>query len=106
LAEAPGIDERLRKALEVVKEGRVKKYIFKPSLKTYWVVVGRTRDYLVLPGRYCTCDDFFINAVARLKVKSCYHLLAQEIAEREGAFEVYEVDDEEGEKLLNEWLEV
>ena len=101
-----GLDERARKAVEAVKEGRVKKYVFRPSSKTYWVVVGRARDYLVLPGKYCTCDDFFINVVTRSKVKSCYHLIAQEVAQREGQFEVFEVEDDEGERLLDEWLEV
>jgi len=102
----PGLYERARKAVEAVKEGKVKKYVFHPSFKIYWVVVGRSRDYLVLPGRYCTCDDFFINVVTRSKVKSCYHLIAQEVAQREGQFEVFEVEDDEGERLLDEWLEV
>jgi len=97
--------ERFQKASKAVSEGRVKKYVFKQSGRAYWIVVGRRRDYLVLPGRFCTCDDFFINVVARSKVKSCYHLLAQEMAERQGRYEVYEVDDDEGERLLDEWLE-
>ncbi|MEM4699407.1 MAG: hypothetical protein QXT74_00465 [Candidatus Nezhaarchaeales archaeon] len=83
----------------------MKKYVFKQSREEYWIVVGRTRDYMVIPGKYCTCDDFFINVVTGTRAKSCYHLLAQKIAEDGGSFETYEVDDDEGERLLDEWLE-
>jgi len=99
-------EERLRKAIEAVNQGRVKKYVFIPSGRVYWVVVGRGRDYWVIPGRYCSCDDFFINVVARSKVKECYHLKAQEIAEREGKYEEFKVEDSEGERLIEEWRSV
>lgn len=98
-------NHRLRKALEATAERRIKKYVFKQSRREYWIVVGKIRDYLVIPDKYCTCDDFFINVVTGAKAKSCYHLLAQRLAESEGSFETYEVDDDEGERLLDEWLE-
>ena len=39
--------QRFTKALEALKENRVKKYVFKPSNRTVWIVVGRERDYLI-----------------------------------------------------------
>jgi len=41
--------QRFTKAFEALKESRVKKYIFKPSNRTVWIVVGKERDYLVMP---------------------------------------------------------
>jgi hypothetical protein len=41
--------QRFTKALDAVTEGRVKKYIFHPSGRTVWIVVGRERDYLIMP---------------------------------------------------------
>ncbi len=33
--------QRFTKALDALKEGRVKKYSFKPSGRTVWIVVGQ-----------------------------------------------------------------
>lgn len=95
-----------KKAMEAVKEGRVKKYRFSKSGRVYWLVVGKEREYWVIPNKYCSCSGFFINVVTQCKAKSCYHLLAQEIAEREGKYEEFEVDDVEGERLLEEWMSI
>ncbi|RLF13258.1 MAG: hypothetical protein DRJ68_01640 [Thermoprotei archaeon] len=98
--------ERLEKALEAVHEGRVKKYVFKPSGRVVWIVVGKTRDYWVIPRLYCTCNDFYINVVSRRKNVLCYHIIAQAVAEKTGKYEVFEVSDEEGVKLEEEWRRV
>ena len=58
LSEAFGT--RFTKAWEAIKEGRVKKYIFKPSARIVWIVVGKERDYLVMPDvEYCSCLPSF-----------------------------------------------
>jgi len=90
-------------AEELVSSKAVKKYIFTPSLKTVWIVVGREKEYFVMPGFYCQCDDFYINVVIRKRSKLCYHLFAQALAERMGNFEVYEVPDSDFIRLNNEW---
>ena len=90
-------------AEELVSSKAVKKYIFTPSLKTVWIVVGREKEYFVMPGFYCQCDDFYINVVIRKRSKLCYHLFAQALAERLGNFEVYEVPDSDFIRLNNEW---
>ncbi|MCS7140382.1 MAG: hypothetical protein N3F04_04735 [Candidatus Nezhaarchaeota archaeon] len=97
---------RVDKALKIVNEGRVKKYVFKPSNRIVWVVVGKKRDYWVIPRLYCPCDDFYINVVSRRKKVLCYHLIAQALAERWSKYETFHLTDEEGERLELEWREV
>ena len=95
--------QRFTKALEALKENRVKKYIFKPSKKTVWIVVGRERDYLILPeAEFCTCDDFYFRVLDR-KIHLCYHLMAQKIAQNLGWYEVFEENDELYKTLMDEW---
>jgi len=95
--------QRFTKALEALKENRVKKYVFKPSNRTIWIVVGRERDYLIMPeAEFCTCDDFYFRVLDK-KVHLCYHLIAQKIARNLGWFEVIEENDELYQSLMNEW---
>jgi predicted nucleic acid-binding Zn finger protein len=83
--------KRLKKAIDAVDRG---------------IVVGRKRDYWVIPRLYCSCDDFYINVISRKSTPLCYHLLAQAIAERTGKYDVFNVSDEEGERLEEEWRRV
>jgi predicted nucleic acid-binding Zn finger protein len=95
--------QRFTKALEALKENRVKKYAFKPSNRTVWIVVGRERDYLIMPeAEFCTCDDFYFRVLDR-KVHLCYHLIAQKIARNLGWFEAFEENDELYASLMGEW---
>lgn len=57
---------RFTKAWGAIKDGRVKKYLFKPSGRIVWIVVGRERDYLVMPAAdFCSCDDFYFRVMDR-----------------------------------------
>lgn len=104
LAEVYG--ERLDKALRAVDEGRVKKYLFEPSGRVVWIVVGAERDYQVLPSvGFCTCDDFYFHVISH-EVGLCYHLLAQMMAEALGRFELFEVPDRMYEPLMGEWRRI
>jgi len=95
--------QRFTKAFEAIKENRVKKYIFKPSGKVVWIVVGKERDYLIMPNaEFCTCDDFYFRVLDR-EVHLCYHLIAQKIAKILGWYETIESHDELYESLMNEW---
>jgi len=50
---------RFVKAWDAVKERRIKKYVFKPSGRIVWIVVGKEREYLVMPAaEFCSCEDF------------------------------------------------
>jgi len=94
---------RFTKALDALKEGRVKKYIFKPSGRIVWIVVGRERDYLIIPeAEFCTCDDFYFRVLDK-KVHMCYHILTQKIAANLGWLELIEENDECFDMLMNEW---
>lgn len=95
--------QRFTKALEALKENRVKKYVFKPSNRIVWIVIGRERDYLIMPqAEFCTCDDFYFRVLDK-QVHLCYHLIAQKIANNLGWYEVITESDELYEALMSEW---
>jgi predicted nucleic acid-binding Zn finger protein len=95
--------QRFTRAFEVLKENRVKKYVFKPSGKTVWIVVGRERDYLIMPeAEFCTCDDFYFRVLDR-KVHLCYHLIGQKLAKNLDWYEPIEEHDELYDSLMSEW---
>ncbi|MCS7096779.1 MAG: hypothetical protein N3F10_06790 [Candidatus Bathyarchaeota archaeon] len=95
--------QRFAKAFEALKENRVKKYIFKPSGRVVWIVVGKERDYLIMPDvDFCTCDDFYFRVLDR-QVHMCYHVLAQKMAKALEWYETVEGDDELYETLMKEW---
>jgi predicted nucleic acid-binding Zn finger protein len=95
--------QRFTKALEALKENRVKKYTFKPSNRTIWIVVGRERDYLIMAeAEFCTCDDFYFRVLDK-KIHLCYHLIAQKIARNLGWFDPIEENDELYQSLMSEW---
>jgi predicted nucleic acid-binding Zn finger protein len=95
--------QRFIKALEALKENRVKKYVFKPTNRTVWIVVGKERDYLIMPeAEFCTCDDFYFRVLDR-QVHLCYHLIAQKLAKNLEWYESIEDHDEIYDTLMSEW---
>jgi predicted nucleic acid-binding Zn finger protein len=95
--------QRFTKALDALKENRVKKYVFKPSGRTVWIVVGKERDYLIMAeAEFCMCDDFYFRVLDK-KIHLCYHLIAQKIARNLRWYENIEENDELYETLMNEW---
>ena len=95
--------QRFTKALNALKESRVKKYVFKPSGRKVWIVVGRERDYLIMPeAEFCMCDDFYFRVLDK-KIHLCYHLIAQKIARNLGWYETLEENDKLYESLMKEW---
>jgi predicted nucleic acid-binding Zn finger protein len=95
--------QRFTKALGALKENRVKKYVFKPSGRTVWIVIGRERDYLIMPeAEFCMCDDFYFRVLDR-EIHLCYHLIAQKIARNLEWYETIEENDKLYESLMNEW---
>ena len=95
--------QRFTKALDALKENRIKKYVFKPSSRVVWIVVGRERDYLLMPeAEFCTCDDFYFRVLDR-KVHLCYHLIAQKVARNLGWFETLGENDDLYTSLMAEW---
>jgi len=97
---------RFTKAWEALKEERVKKYVFRPSGKVVWIVVGRERDYLVMPAAdFCSCDDFYFRVMDR-EVHLCYHLIAQKMAEALAWYDEVEENDDLYNSLMEEWKKV
>jgi predicted nucleic acid-binding Zn finger protein len=97
---------RFTAAWKLVREGRVKKYVFKPSGKVQWIVVGRERDYIIYEASgYCSCDDFYMS-IMEGKAKACKHLIAQRLACELGLYEVVEEEDKKYGSLMEEWRKV
>lgn len=94
---------RLEKAMEALKDRRIKKYIFQPSGRIIWIVVGRTRDYLVMPSiNYCSCADFYYQFDHG---HICYHIVAQRLADATEQFDLFQEDDRFFDVLIQEWKE-
>ncbi len=90
-------------ALEVVEQNRVKLYIFDPSSRRVWIVVGKSRDYQILPrAEFCTCNDYYFRVIGG-KTPLCYHLIAQKLAEALDKFDLVTENDEMYDALMKEW---
>ena len=95
--------KRFENAWKALVEKAVKKYVFQPSGRIVWIVVGKERDYQVLPEvGYCTCDDYYFRVLDG-EALLCYHLIAQRLAEALGSYELVEAEDEIYETLMAEW---
>jgi len=93
--------QRVNKALEALSESRIKKYVFQPSGRIVWIVVGKERDYLVMPSiDYCSCDDFYYQFDHG---HICYHIIAQKLAEAASRFDLFEDTDDFFNILIREW---
>ncbi|MBN1330729.1 MAG: hypothetical protein JXA54_14755 [Candidatus Heimdallarchaeota archaeon] len=96
--------DRLQKALEIITEKRVKKYLFRPSGIIRWIIIGHERTYLTIEHSFCSCQDFLYRALLKQDTPSCYHLLAREIADRINKYETIEIDDKLFESYMDQWL--
>ena len=97
------LGSRFKKALEAINEARVKKYIFSPSNRIVWIVVGREREYQIMPvAGFCSCDDFYFRVMEK-DTNICYHLIAQKIAETLEKFDQIEEEDRLYDCLMEEW---
>jgi len=104
LSEALG--SRFTKAWDSVQEEQVKKYIFSPSGRIVWIVVGREREYQIMPAAaFCSCDDFYFRVMDR-EANICYHLIAQKLAEALELYDKIEEEDRLYDCLMEEWKKV
>ena len=98
--------QRFNKAWRALLDRKVKRYKFKPSGRVVWIVVGRERDYLIMPNAdFCSCDDFYYRVMDG-KAHLCYHLIAQKIAESLGWYDEIVESDELYEVLMREWRSI
>lgn len=85
----------LERAVDAVLQGRVKKYVFAPSGRVLYTVVGRNGDEFIDPEKpFCSCEHFFFRVLGG-RGESCYHLLAYSIADETNRFHRLEFHDEE-----------
>ncbi|UCG89752.1 MAG: hypothetical protein JSU57_04605 [Candidatus Heimdallarchaeota archaeon] len=89
---------RLKEAKELVKNYSVKRYIISENNDRKverWVVVGKTREYLIMIDPYwCRCYDFQHN-VLNNQVSQCKHNIAVQIALREDKYNTFHLTKEE-----------
>ena len=97
---------RFKKAWKALMEERIKKYVFETSGRTIWIVVGKGREYLVMPAAdFCSCDDFYFRVMDK-EVHLCYHLIAQKLAEGLEWYDLVKERDELFNSLMEEWKKV
>lgn len=95
--------KRFENAWKALMEGAVKKYVFQPSKRVVWIVVGKERDYQLLPEvSFCTCDDYYYRVLDG-EALLCYHLIAQRLAEALNRYELVEAEDGLYETFMAEW---
>jgi predicted nucleic acid-binding Zn finger protein len=97
------LGDRFGKGWQLVEQRRVKRYVFEPSGRTVWIVVGRESEYQVLPlSGYCDCNDFYFRVVDS-RAGLCYHLIGQRLAEVMGAYDEVHEEDRFYDRLIAEW---
>ena len=94
---------RFTKAQAALGEKRIKKYTFNPSGRIIWIVVGREREYLIMPlAIFCSCDDFYFRVMDK-EVQLCYHLIAQKLAQTLSVYDSFEEEDNLYDSLIKDW---
>jgi len=97
---------RFDKAWEILTENRVKLYVFWPSGKVMWIVIGREKEYIIYPAvGYCGCADFYF-AVMEGRALVCHHLIAQGLAEKLGWYDPIVEEDGLYDSLMEEWKKI
>ncbi len=98
---------RLKDAKELVNKNSVKRYIVgeKDTRKVErWVVVGNTREYLIMVDPYwCRCYDFQ-HSVLNNRVPQCKHNIAVRIALREDQYDTFYLSKKEYDFIRSEFL--
>jgi predicted nucleic acid-binding Zn finger protein len=97
---------RFKNANKIVFNKKVKKYVFNPTKKHVWVVIGNDNIYQILPSiNFCSCNDFYFRVLGQ-EIFLCYHLLAQKLAEALDRYVVMEKNWEDLESLMIKLREI
>ena len=95
--------KRFENALKALTDSTIKKYVFTPSQKTVWIVVGKEMDYQIIPEvNFCSCDDFYFRVLNK-ESTYCYHLIAQKLADSLNKYRIINESDELFEALMKDW---
>jgi predicted nucleic acid-binding Zn finger protein len=96
---------RFDNAYKTLLNQKVRKYIFSPSEKEVWVVIGKGGNYQILPSvNYCSCNDFYFRVIGQ-EIFLCYHLIAQKLADALDQYVIIEKEEEAFESLMEELRE-
>ena len=91
---------RFEKAYQTILDRKVKKYIFKPSEKQVWAVIGKSSIYQILPSvNFCSCNDFYFRVIGQ-EIFLCKHLIAQKLADALEKYVVLVKNEKEFELLM------
>jgi len=83
----------------ILSSNGVKLHLFEPSNRKIWTVVGKENEHwLDLDLGYCSCEDYFYNAME--KGRQCYHLNAVKTAIEQNKIEVITFQDSEFESFI------
>lgn len=101
------VDRSSSRVLSEVYEYRyVKIHIVANTMrKDIWVYMGRERDYLLVPGAYCSCKDFLLRTVINKTSKYCKHLLGLHVSMKMNKYLEVSVDLERFLKISHEIIE-
>ena len=95
--------KRFENAMTLIDKKRVKKYMFRPSNRTIWTVLGRKGEYQVIPEtNFCNCDDYYFRVIDREKTL-CYHIIAQKFAEALGRYTAKKLPDKAYSSVTEKW---
>ena len=84
----------------IVSTNGVKLHLFEPSNRKIWTVVGKDNEHwLDLDLRYCSCEDYYYNAMET--GRQCYHLQAVQSALSQDKVETIKFQDSEFESFIS-----
>ena len=87
-------------AESIISSNGVKLHLFEPSNRKIWTVVGKDNEHwLDLDLGYCSCEDYFYNAME--KGRQCYHLQAVKSAIGQNKVETIKFQDSEFESFMS-----
>lgn len=88
--------------LSLVYSYRFTKIKVKDGGREVWIYGGPERDYVIIPGAFCSCMDFTIRVVSRGETPYCKHLLGLEVARRLGKYREIEMEVQDVIKVVRE----
>ncbi len=84
----------------IVSSHGIKLHLFEPSKREIWTVVGKENEYWLDSNLgYCSCDDYYYNAME--KERKCYHLQAVIAAKEQRKVEIIKFQDSEFESFIS-----
>ncbi len=82
----------------------IKCYTIKPNNIKRWLVIGRTKEYLVTE-KSCTCKDFLLK-LTKKEQGICKHIMLLQDSIKNNEFDIYEITTQEYRKLRFYLLEL